>query len=114
MDDIYLKKDFLGWRTIEPVKITDKMYKVTAIERTEKQKQIIWKNLFSKKGFLVLGFILLLAGLGYLGFKEQIKNYQTVIEQPCKFCEDTKDYQYKEEFNPLNTGNIKLPENPNS
>ncbi len=83
---VYLKKGWAGWRVIEPIK-------------DPQTNKIVWKNVFNKKGFLVLGFLLLLLGLGYLGFKEQIKNYQTVMEEPCIFCKDTEFYQYKE--NPL-------------
>jgi len=54
----------------------------------------------AKKGFIVLGFVLLLLTFGYLGFKEQVNNYRTVMNEPCKFCEDSKDYQYKN--NPTN------------
>ena len=94
-ETIYLKKDWTGWRTVDPIK-------------DPHTKKFIWKNLFNKKGLLVLGFILLILGLGYLGFKEQINNYRTVMDEPCKFCKDSIEYQYKDNINPSIPGEIDI------
>lgn len=74
-EKVYLKKDFLGWRVIEPV-------------IDPETNKILWKNLFSKRGIAMLIFILVVLGLGYLGFQEQINNYKLVMDNPCQFCKD--------------------------
>ena len=92
---VYLRKDFMGWRVIDPIKdpITNKF---------------IWKNFLNKKGFVTLGFLLLILLFSYLGFQEQLNNYQTVMENPCNFCEDCNDILSKE-YNEYNFGgDIKL------
>lgn len=72
---IFLKKDFLGWRVVEPITLDGK---------------IVWKNVFSKKGLAMLIFILMIMGLSYLAFKEQINNYREVMSNPCSYCEDCR------------------------
>jgi len=70
---IYLKKDWTGWRVVEPI-----------IE--PETRKFIWSNLFSKKGFLMLGILLIILGSLYLAFKEQLANYRYVLEHPCELC----------------------------
>ncbi len=48
-ESFYVKKNMLGWGVVEPI-------------RDPETKQFIWKNFLNKKGFIVLGFILLLLG----------------------------------------------------
>jgi len=72
-EKIYLKKDWTGWRVIEP--ITDPETKV-----------FIWKNFLSKKSFLLLIVLLIIFLSLYLAFQEQYNNYKNVIENPCDFC----------------------------
>lgn len=74
-EKIYLKKDFLGWRVVEPI-------------IDPETKKFIWKNFFNKKGFIALLFILMLLGVCYLAFKEQVDNYKRVMNEPCSFCKD--------------------------
>ena len=74
-ENIYLKKDFLGWRVVEPIK-------------DPQTGKIIVKNIFNKKGFALLFFLLLILGSCYLAYKEQINNYRTVISNPCSLCSD--------------------------
>ena len=78
-DEIFLKKSFLGWAVIEPLFHPE-------------TKKFIWKNFLSLKGFIVLGFILLLLGFSYLAVREQIDNYNIVMSNPCPFCEDCQKY----------------------
>jgi len=78
-EKVYLKKDFLGWRVVEPV-------------IDPETKRIVWRNVFSKKGIAFLIFILVVIGFGYLAYQEQITNFNTVMENPCQFCEDCQDY----------------------
>lgn len=72
---VYLKKDWTGWRTVEPI-----------IEPTT--KKFIWKNFLSKKGFLTLGYIIILLLVLWLAFREQLANYHEVVSNPCKYCLD--------------------------
>lgn len=72
-DVIYLKKDWTGWRVIEPIK-------------DPKTKKIIWKNVFSKKGFLSLGVLLIILISLYLAFNESVNNYKEIMENPCEYC----------------------------
>lgn len=78
-EEVYLKKDWLGWRVVDPVKHPE-------------TGMIIWKNVFNKKGFLLLIILLLLLGIGYLGFNEQIDNYKKVMSDPCPYCSDCQNY----------------------
>lgn len=72
---VYLVKGWTGWRTVDPIidPETGKFNK---------------KNFLNKKGFLTLIILLLIIGIGYLAFNEQIENYKMVINNPCEFCVD--------------------------
>ena len=94
-ETIYIKKDWMGYRVIEPIK-------------DPKTNQIIWKNILNKKGFLVLGFILLILGLGYLGFSEQVNNYREVMNNPCSYCEDSEHFNEVNPMSNINISNIKF------
>ena len=72
-EKVYLKKDFMGWHVVEPIKLDGK---------------IVWKNVFNKKGFVSLIFILAVLGLVYLAYHEQIVNYKTIMDNPCPYCKD--------------------------
>ena len=76
-EKVYLKKDFTGWRVVEPLSLEGK---------------IIWKNVFNIKGFVVLAYILLLLLIIYLTYHEQIGNYERVIKNPCSFCTTCQSY----------------------
>lgn len=92
-EEVWLKKDWFGWRVVEPVNHPE-------------TKKVIWKNLFNKKGFLMLGILLLLLGLGYLGYHEQIDNYKKVMNDPCSYCSDCQNQVLKI----LNKANAKVYE----
>jgi hypothetical protein len=74
-EKVYLKKDWLGWRVVEP--ITD-----------PETGKFIWKNFFNKRGFIQLGIILLILVFSYFAFQEQLSNWNTVMSNPCSFCSD--------------------------
>jgi len=76
-EEIFLKKDFLGWHVCEPIQHPE-------------TKKFMWKNFLSKKGFVMLAIILLIVGLFYLGYKEAISNYRDVMKNPCKYCTDMR------------------------
>lgn len=78
-EKVYLKKDFLGWRVVEPIVDPE-------------TKKFVWKNFFNKKGFAVTIFILLLMGVSYLAFKEQVANYEMVINNPCAYCKSCQEH----------------------
>lgn len=80
-EKVYLKKDWLGWRVVEPLYLKDAEGKVD-------WKTWSWKNFLNKKGFVTLGFLLLLLLFLYLGFQEQINNFRAVMNNPCSFCID--------------------------
>lgn len=75
-DKVYLKKDSLGWRTVEPWR--------------DEQGKLKWGNILfgGKRGIISLIFIMVIAGLLYLGINELIESYKTIAESPCDFCED--------------------------
>ena len=73
-EKVYLKKDFIGWRVVEPWKNEDgSINKFNLL-------------LGGKRNLLFLGFILLIMIFGYLAFHEGLSNYKNVIENPCAYC----------------------------
>ena len=74
-EKVYLKRDLLGWRVVEPVKdpVTGK---------------INWFNLLlgGKKGLFMLIILLIISGMFYLGIQETINNYKTIADSPCDYC----------------------------
>ena len=89
---IFLKKDMFGYRVVEPLQDPD-------------TGKFIWKNFFNPRGFVLLGIILLILGIGYLAFQEQISNYKEVMDNPCPYCKDCQkhalnlldDYKFSQE-----------------
>ena len=73
-EKVYLKKDFLGWRVVHPIKNED--------------GSLNWFNLiFGSPSNLVFLIILALVCIGlYFGINELISNYQAVADNPCAFC----------------------------
>lgn len=73
-EKVYLKKDFIGWRVVDPWK--------------DEQGRINWFNLLlgGKRNLYMLIGILALVGLLYLGIDELISNYKIIAEAPCDFC----------------------------
>ena len=76
-EKVYLKKDWLGWRVVEPIK------------DPETGKTNYMSLLFGgKKGLVMLAVIIVICLLMYLGIQELIGNYRTIAEEPCKYCVD--------------------------
>lgn len=73
-EKIYLKRDFLGWRVVAPIKNEDGSWN--------------WFNLITggKKNLFVLIILLLLVGLIFLAARESIMNYKEVLSNPCAYC----------------------------
>ena len=78
-EKVYLKKDWAGWRTVEP--ITD-----------PETKKFRWRGFLNKRGFILLIFIIILLSCSYLAFKEQLTNYKLVTQSPCKFCTECQTH----------------------
>ena len=76
-EKVYLKKDFFGYRVIEPWK-------------NPETGKINWFNFIfgGKRGIFFLIMVLLLAGFFYFGVKELISSYATIAANPCNFCKD--------------------------
>lgn len=76
---VYLKKDWTGWRVVEPIRSQD--------------GKLLWKRILfgTTKERVFLGFILLIIVLGYLGFQEQINNYKKVMDNPCAYCNSCQE-----------------------
>ena len=74
---IYLKRDWLGWRVVEPY-------------RNPETGKINWFNFIfgGKRGLFIMVVILLITGLVYLGTLEMIGQYKTIVNDPCMFCSD--------------------------
>lgn len=71
---VYLKKDWTGWRVVEPIK--------------DENGKFLWKRILlgTKKERAFLGFIFLIALLIYLAYGEQLNNYKAVVNNPCAYC----------------------------
>src|SRR3990167_1667898 len=71
---IYLKKDWTGWRVVEPIK--------------DENNKFLWKRILlgTRKEKAFLGFIIFLVLMGYLAFNEQLDNYKSVLNNPCAYC----------------------------
>ena len=72
---VYLKKDFLGWRIINPIKIEGKINYINLLFGG-------YRNLI-----LLIIFILIVVSL-YFGVNEIIYSYKLIADNPCKFCSD--------------------------
>lgn len=71
---VYLKKDFLGWRMVYPIK--------------NKDGSTNWMNLIfgGKRNLFILIGVLLFLGLLFLGFNEVVSSCRMIAENPCDFC----------------------------
>lgn len=65
---VYLKKDWFGWRVIEPPK---------------RWYHYIFGH---KRNFFFLLAILIIALALYFGVNEMISSYRIIAENPCSFC----------------------------
>lgn len=86
---VYLKKDWTGWRVVEPIK--------------DENGKFLWKRILlgTTKERVFLGFIFLIALLGYLAFDEQLDNYNRVVNNPCAYCNSCQVFnrEFIEELN---------------
>ena len=75
-EQVYLKKDFLGWRVVHPIR--------------NSEGKLNWFNfIFGSKSNLVFLIIIFILAVGfYLGINELINNYKLIADNPCKFCSD--------------------------
>ena len=75
-EKVYLKKDWMGWRVVYPLKKED-----GTIDK--------FNLIFGSKANVVFLIIILLIGTAlYFGVNELIGNYKEVAKNPCSFCED--------------------------
>lgn len=74
-EKVYLKKDFLGYRVIEPWKNQD--------------GSINWFNLLlgGKRNLFMLLVIILIAVSVYFGIHEQLEQAKKIAENPCEFVD---------------------------
>lgn len=96
-EKVYLKKDFLGWRVVHPIKNED--------------GTINYFNLIcgSKSNLVFLLLLLLLATGFYFGVNELISNYKTIADKPCDYCVDCINFCNKEVINPeINFSNLNI------
>lgn len=98
-EKVYLKKDYLGWRVVEPWKDPE-------------TKKINWFNfVFSgKKGLVFLLVILILCGGFYVGVNELIADYKLIADNPCDYCSDCHAQCTKviEQMHDLSTGSLNI------
>lgn len=73
-EKVYLKKDFLGWRVVYPIKNEDGTWN--------------WFNIiFGSKSNLLFLIIVFLLGIGlYFGVTELIETYKQIAASPCDYC----------------------------
>lgn len=73
-EKVYLRKDWLGWRVVEPIKNEDGTTN--------------WFNLITggKKNLAILIILLIFLGLIFLGVKELIQTYKDYADNPCGYC----------------------------
>ena len=85
-EKIYLKKDWSGWRVIEPYK--------------DENGKINWKQFIfgTRKTLITLIIYLLIAVMLYFGIKQLISQYQDIALNPCKYCIDC----FKKDVIPFN------------
>ena len=79
-EKVYLKKDFMGWRVIEPWKDPE-------------TGKINWFNLLTggkKNLYILIGITIILIFI-VLAVREQITNFNTVMSNPCAFCVDCQE-----------------------
>lgn len=73
-EKVYLKKDFLGWRVVEPVRNEDGSWN--------------WKKIIvgTKRTWFGVIVILIIAALFYFGIKEILDPLRIIAENPGEYC----------------------------
>ena len=76
-EKVYLKKDWLGWRVVQPWKDPE-------------TGKINWFNFLvgGKKGLFFLITVLVITLLLYVGINELIKNYKFIVDNLCTYCSE--------------------------
>lgn len=96
-EKVYLKKDWLGWRVVEP---PTKWYHYV---------------FGSKKTIIMLIGLLLLAGMFYFGINEVISGYKDIAANPCNYCkvcaEDNMKIEYVDLYYDIDNPNETLIKN---
>lgn len=99
-EKVYLKKDFLGWRTVEPIidnvgNPVERKHLINKLKSKEVSFKNNWMQFISggKRGLVILITLLVLLGIIYLGVREQIDNYRIIAKNPCQFCKDNFAYK---------------------
>lgn len=84
-EKVYLKKDWTGWRVVEPITYDARPVKVN---NKIDWSAFNWKRMLlgTRKERAFLGFIIFLALISYLAFDEQVANYNLVVNNPCAYC----------------------------
>jgi len=74
-EKVYLKKDWAGWRTVEPYRTPDGRFN--------------WLNILlgGKRNIAFLFIVMVLLFFLYNGVQELVGNYKTIAESPCDYCE---------------------------
>lgn len=90
-EQVYLKKDILGWRTVEPY-------------RRENGSLNWWSVLFGgKRGLAFMLWMFLIIGLFFVGTYELTKGMRDIVENPCKYCsQEVQEYITPDELSNLN------------
>lgn len=79
-EEVYLKKDFFGWRVVNPIK--------------NKDGKLVWQNLIfgGKRNLLYLVLLMLFFGIAYLGVTELLHDYKEVAKNPCAYCTTCQEH----------------------
>lgn len=93
-EQVYLKKDWLGWRVVEPNLPGDSLTK---------------KLIGSKRNIFISVIIIILALLFYLGVNEIIAQYKDIANSPCNYCPTAPHLTGKTSTDNINGLNITLP-----
>lgn len=75
-ESIYVKKDFLGWRVVEPT-------------RDENGKLNLMHLIFGgKKNLIILVLLLAIAAFIYFGISDQLLQCKDIAAAPCNYCQE--------------------------
>ena len=74
-EEVFLKKDWTGWRVVEPIIHPD-------------TKKFLWKNFVSRKGLLFLAVIIILLLTFYRDVHAYMEIYNNILKDPCSYCYD--------------------------
>lgn len=95
--NIYFKKDFLGWRIVYPV--------LKNPNEKFSPRNINWMNLLfgGKRNFVYLILFMVFLALLYRGLYDATKDWREIGEHPCFYCriqqKDICGYSYNSSYN---------------